>query len=238
MKTSFTGWWDGAHDDEEAPTTIESQRPGITNLSLAQEQQHVACERIKSATKALLVQRGFEITIDEIANASAVSARTIFRHFGSHDRLIVETVRDIFDSWSQRPSARLPRPADDLDGWLEGLAVAVHTRNAQDLGEAFWGIYSSNSRGSSALSELKTFRSDFRDRAVRYLTSCAWSAAGGTSDPPETLVLGFAINLSVFTTKALIVDSDRTPSEIGSLTAAFLKTLLQRAVTDMGVAFE
>jgi AcrR family transcriptional regulator len=235
--TSFAGWWDGAHDGPGA-TRIEPSSLELSKLSLAQEQQHVAIERIKRATKVLLVQCGFEITIDEIANTCGVSTRTIFRHFGSHDRLIVETVKDIFDSWSQPPSARLPRPADDLDGWLEGLAMSIHTRNAQVLGEAFWGIYSSNGRDSQVLSELRTLRSEFRDRAVSYLASCAWSAAGATSDPPETLVLGFAINLSVFTTRALMVDSDRTPSEIGALTAGFLKTLLQRAVSDTGSAFE
>ncbi len=166
-----------------------------------------------------------------------MSTRTIFRHFGSHDRLIVETVKDIFDSWAHRPVSPLPRPTDDLDGWLEGLAVLIHTRNAHVLGEAFWGVYATNGGDSPALLELIALRSEFRDRAVRYLASCAWLAAGGADEPPETLVLGFAINLSVFTTKSLMLDSQRTPTEIGVLTANLLKWLLEYSVSDTGAAF-
>ena len=38
-------------------------------------------------------------------------------------------------------------------------------------------------------------------------------------EPPEDLVLAFALNFSAFTTQALMVDFDQTPSQIGVLTA-------------------
>ena len=58
----------------------------------------------------------------------------------------------------------------------------------------------------------------------------AWTTAGGTGEPPEDLVLAFALNFSAFTTQALMVDFDQTPSQIGALTADLLKMLLGQAV--------
>jgi len=65
---------------------------------------------------------------------------------------------------------------------------------------------------------------------MRYLVTIAWQTAGGTGEPPEDLVLAFALNFSAFTTQALMVDFDQTPAQIGALTANAVKVLLQRAV--------
>jgi hypothetical protein len=80
------------------------------------------------------------------------------------------------------------------------------------------------------LAEIDALRRDYRLRGMRYCANLAWKAAGGRGEPPEDVVLGFALNLSVFTTQALIVDFDQTPQEIGALTAEILKMLLRRAV--------
>jgi hypothetical protein len=65
---------------------------------------------------------------------------------------------------------------------------------------------------------------------MRSLTTLAWRSAGGSGAPPQDLLLAFSLNLSAFTTHALIVDFDRTPAQIGTLTAQILKMLLRRAV--------
>ena len=58
----------------------------------------------------------------------------------------------------------------------------------------------------------------------------AWKTAGGSGDPPEDLELAFALNFSAFTTQALMVDFDQTPSQIGTLIADLLKMLMRSAV--------
>ena len=64
-----------------------------------------------------------------------------------------------------------------------------------------------------------------------YLAGVAWRALrAGPGDPPPDLVLAFALNLSAFTTQALMVDFDQSPSAVGVLTAAILQTALRRAV--------
>ena len=192
----------------------------------------------------VVARRGFDATVGEIAQVSGVSPRTIFRHYATHDRLIAATVKDMFEACGRYPIEDLPplvddldawleglpRLFDDIDAWLEGLAVTTHTRSARILGEAFWDIHRPDAEESEALSEVAILRGEFRRRGVGFLVSLAWRTAGGSGEPPEDLMLAFALNLSTFTTQALMIDLDRTPAQIGTLTADILKMLLWRAV--------
>ena len=178
----------------------------------------------------VLARRGFDATVAEIADISGVSARTIFRHYASHDQLIASAIKDMFVECGRGPVEGIPRSSDDLDGWLEGIATTIHTRNAEIIGDAFWDIHAPRHDASAIFLELDAFRREYRTRGVRYLTGRAWRAAGASGDPPEELVLAFALNFSVFSTQALMVDFEQTPAEIGRLTADLLRTLLKRAV--------
>lgn len=188
--------------------------------------------------------RGFDATVEEIAQLSGVSPRTIFRHYVSHDRLIAATVKDMFEACGRYPIEGLPRLVDDLDGWLEGLprsiddldrwlehlAVTIHTRSARIFGRAFWDIHAPNGKATEAMSEVAELRRKYRLQGVGYLAALAWNSAGGTGAPPEEVVLAFALNLSAFTTQALMIDFDRNPAEVGVLTADILKAFVHRAV--------
>ena len=178
----------------------------------------------------VVARRGFDATVEEIAQESGVSPRTIFRHYESHDQLILATVKDMCEACGRKPIEGLPSPSDDLEGWIEGVAITVHTRNAEIFGEAFWDIHAPSRITSAVLSGLNSLRRDSRTRGVQFLATLAWQKAGGTGEPPEDLVLAFALNLSAFTTQALMIDFDQTAAEIGALTADILKTLLGRAV--------
>ena len=206
--------------------------------SLAEEQQQLTRSRIREAAMEVVARRGFAATVDEIAQLCGVSPRTIFRHYRTHDRLIAATVKDMFEACG------LPRVTDDLDGWIEGLpriadglddwiefaAVTFHTRSAQIFGAAFWDICAPRHSGSDALSAVDALRRDYRLRGMKYLVKLVWLTAGGVGEPPEELELAFALNLSVFTTQALMVDFNQTPAQIGALTADILKMLLRRAI--------
>ena len=178
----------------------------------------------------VVARRGFDATVDEIAQLSGVSPRTIFRHYASHDHLIVATVKDMCEACGRKPIEGLPSPSDDLDGWIEGVALTIHTRNAEIFGDAFWDIHAPSHDASAVLSEIDTLRHDSRTRGVDFLATLAWQKAGGTGGPPQDLVLAFALNFSAFTTQALMIDFDRTPAQIGALTADIVKVLLRRAV--------
>jgi AcrR family transcriptional regulator len=116
---------------------------------LADEQKQVTRARIGRAAMVVVARRGFGATV--IARESDVNPRTIFRHYTTHQNLIVATVRDMFEACSRRPIEGLPSPDDDCDGWLEGLALTIHTRNAEILGEAFWDIHARDLLGEVAV---------------------------------------------------------------------------------------
>lgn len=177
-----------------------------------------------------VAELGFDATVDEIARLSGVSPRTIFRHYKRHDMLILETVRDMFEACGLRPIENLPRPEDDLDGWIDGLARTIHSRNAEILGEAFWDIHAPHRKVSDALAEVAVMRRNWRRRGVRHLVELAWRHGGGAGAPPSELEMAFALNFSAFTTKALMVDFDRSPEQIAVLTADTLKLMLHQAV--------
>jgi AcrR family transcriptional regulator len=185
---------------------------------------------------AVVAKRGFGATVDEIAQVSGVSPRTIFRQYSTHDLLIVRTVKDMFEACGRRPIDGLPPPQNDLDGWIEGLALTIHTRNAEILGDAFWDIHAPRHDSSEVLEEVAVLRREYRTRGVSYLVNLAWQTAGGTGEPPTHLALAFALNFSAFTTQALMVDFDQSPAQIGALTATILKTLLRRAIDEQNAA--
>jgi AcrR family transcriptional regulator len=206
--------------------------------SLIEEQQELTRSRIRQAALAVVARRGFSATVDEIAQGSGVSPRTIFRYYQTHDRLIAATVEDMYEECG------LPQRLDDLDDWIRDLAVLVddvdewigvvasefHTRSASIFGAAFWDISAPRHHESEALAEVDALRRDYRLRGMRCLVDLVWQSAGGVGEPPEILVLSFALNLSVFATQALMVDFDQTPAQIGALTADTLKAVLWRCV--------
>jgi AcrR family transcriptional regulator len=177
----------------------------------------------------VVARRGFDATVDEIARESRVSPRTIFRHYENHDMLIVTTVKDMYEAFGQ-PIEDLPPPSDDLDAWIEGLALTIHSRNAEILGEAFWDIHAPRHNPSDALAEMDAFRRESRVGGVRHLVGVAWETAGGPGEPPEDLVMAFALVFSAFATQSLMVDFDQTPGDIALLVADILKMLLHSAV--------
>ncbi len=228
---------------------IEGQGDGRDDgpRSLVGEQQQLTRDRIGRAAMEVVAKRGFDATVDEIAQLSGVSPRTIFRHYVSHDRLIAATVKDMFEACGHYEVEGVPRLVDDLDGWIEGLprhiddledldawlervAVTIHTRTARIFGEAFWDIHAPTAKPSEALADVAALRRRYRRQGVGYLAGVAWRGAGGTGDPPPDLVLAFALNLSAFTTQALMIDFDQSPEAIGVLAAAILGSALREAV--------
>lgn len=175
-------------------------------------------------------RRGFAATVDEIARASGVSPRTIFRHYATQSGLILATVKDMFDAVGRRPIEGIPTPTEDLDGWLEVLAITIHTRNAEIIGNAFWDLHTPDMEESDALAEVAALRRASRLGGVRHVTTIAWHEAGGEGEPPATLHSAFALNFSTFATQALMIDFDHTPVQIGKLTADILRMLLRREV--------
>jgi AcrR family transcriptional regulator len=199
--------------------------------SLTEEQQQLTRSRIRQAAMEVVARRGFDATVDEIAQLSGVSPRTIFRHYKTQSDLIAATLQDMIEAGA-RPIEGLPRPSDDLDGWLEGLSSVIHTRNAEIFGNVIWDLHAPSASLPAKLSEMIAARLDYRRNAIQHVVAVAWQAAGGMGPAPHWLVSVFTVNLSAFTTQTLRTDRDQTPAQVGALTAHVLKVLLRYAVDE------
>jgi AcrR family transcriptional regulator len=211
---------------------VDDEPAGSSPPSLADEQKQLTRDRIRRAAMSVVARRGFDATVEEIARESGVSPRTIFRHYATQGSLILATVKDMFEACGRRPIAGLPVLEEDLDGWLEVLAVTVHTRNAEILGQAFWDLHAAHSGESHPLAEVAALRRLSRRRGVAHLAIIVWSAIGGMGEPPDQLVSAFALHFSAFATQALMIDFDKTPQEIGRLTADSLQLILRQAIDE------
>jgi AcrR family transcriptional regulator len=179
----------------------------------------------------VVARRGFDATVDEIAQLSGVSPRTIFRQYRTQAALLAATLKDMVEAGS-RPIEGLPQPSEDMDRWLEGLTLAVHTRNVEIYGEVIWELRAPKATLSPEISEVVTAELDFRRRVIGRLATVAWHAAGGAGTVPDALISAFTMNLSPFTTTTLMVDREMSPAQIGALTADISRTLLWRAVAE------
>jgi AcrR family transcriptional regulator len=210
----------------------------VSLLSLDDERRNLTRNRIRRASMEVVARRGLSATVEEIATLSGVSARTIFRYYQSRDHLMAVTVLDMFEACGLPRSVDefdhhiggLPDLVEDVDAWIEGLSVLFHTRSAAIFGLAFWDIHTPRPHASAVLQEVMELRRQYCTRGIGYLAATVWAAAGGSGDPPEDLVMAFAVNLSVFTTQALMIDFNRTPEEIGSLIGRVLTSVLHHAV--------
>ena len=184
----------------------------------------------------VVARHGFEATVAEMAELSGVSPRTIFRHYQSQSALIAATLQDMFAAGNQ-PIDGLPRPSDDLDGWLEGLTLAIHTRNVEVFGEVIWDLlHAPKATLPADISDIIDAQVDFRRHAIQHFATIAWLAAGGNGQAPDSLASAFIVQLSPFTTKALMVERDQTPAQVAALSADALKALLQRVVDEQNAA--
>ncbi|MGD0638939.1 MAG: helix-turn-helix domain-containing protein, partial [Nitrososphaerales archaeon] len=145
--------------------------------SLVEEHRQLTRWRIRRAAMEAVARRGFDATVEEIAQMSGVSARTIFRHYASHDQLVLATVKDMFAACGRRPIEGLPSPDADLDGWIEGFMVTIHTPSRTT---------------SAVLGEIGPLRRHARTRGAHLVASLAWHKAGGVGEPLPDLVSAFA----------------------------------------------
>jgi AcrR family transcriptional regulator len=196
---------------------------------LAEELRDVARTRILRAAREVLAERGLDATVDDVADASGVSRRTVFRQFATRDRLIAEAIRDGIRSYSDH----LPIAAvdGDVSGWLSDLLTAVHHLNARH-GRIYWELAALGPRLTGEIAAAANERREARVRLVNEVCRTVWRASGGSGRPPRWLTDAFAVQLSAFTTRALAGDFDRTPDHVAASSGRVLLAAVASAVED------
>jgi AcrR family transcriptional regulator len=202
--------------------TIETARPSV----LADEQRAVGRGRILIATRRMLAERGFAVTVDEIANAAEVGRRTVFRYFASRDELLTAAIADWLHEYSERlpPS---PMSGQDPRDWLDSVALQMQVLNVE-VGDLFWEIHGRRLFNDTATTDLyTTIAAKLR---TKYAAD-AWLAFGGVGEPPDWVADSFAVQLSAYATNKLL-EFGRTPAQIGAVVAATLEAVVRQALLE------
>jgi AcrR family transcriptional regulator len=227
MMTRYGGIMTNSRQSEsitaEGRDSSPSPRP-----SLRDESRSHARARIVQGAMVAVAKWGLDATVDQIADESGVSRRTVFRQFSSHAELLLvtlEEIRQLFEAGI--PTA--PSPDQDVETWLIESTVTVHEIFRSSLGRAFWDLHVDRPRISEDVTDFIAKTPQIRQRIASTALDDAWRALDAEGEPPSWLLDTFSIHLSGFATFA---HAYRTPRETGELSARILWITLNQAVRE------
>jgi len=194
--------------------------------SVSAAKRRAATDHVLSATRRLLGSEGLDVTMDQIADASGVSRRTLFRQFETRERLIAAA----FANGMRRYGDLLPAPSDHWQGWIHDLCEVAHRMNAS-YGAGYWEMQT-RADLPPELAKVERRRREARQAAMRRIADNLWSASGGTAQTPEMLVHCVGAHLSAHFTAAVVGDADSTPETAAALAEHAIVATLQ----DLGTA--
>jgi AcrR family transcriptional regulator len=167
--------------------------------TLGEDKLRVTVERILSGARRVLGERGFAITVDEIAEAAGVSRRTVFRHFPNRDDLLVAAIEHGMKAYPERVPAY---EGGDWEGWWQAVCERVH-RTSSTYGPGYWELTVRQDL-APALLAVEQRRRRARQRLMRDLAGELWAAIGVDAPPPPTVVATVAAALSPHLTAAVV----------------------------------
>ncbi|MFY9783525.1 MAG: TetR/AcrR family transcriptional regulator [Acidimicrobiales bacterium] len=201
--------------------------PGVDNRpTLREDTKSRTRSRIIEGAVRAVAESGLDVTVDEVAIAAGVSRRTVFRHFATHDDLLVAAITEavrIVDTSMPQP----PGPDEDIREWLHESAISVHTLIRRVVGRAFWDLYSARPGISTEVAARAKDASMLRFSFGERMANNAWESIGGERVPPRWLVDTFILNMSGFATNAFL---NYTAEQTGRLSAGVLWLVLNDAL--------
>jgi AcrR family transcriptional regulator len=217
-------------DDKEGVVTKSADETGNdtghSRPTLREDARSRTRARIIEGAILAVAESGLDATVDEIADAAGVSRRTVFRHFATHDDLLVAAISEavlIIDTSMPLP----PLPEEDIREWLHVSARSVHALLRRVVGRAFWDLYSSRPGISPQVATKAAQASLMRFNFGERMALNAWEAIGGKADPPRWLTDTFILQMSGFATNAFL---NYTPEQTGNLSAGVLWLVLNDAL--------
>jgi AcrR family transcriptional regulator len=226
--TRYNGIVDSTEDQGiepvgESPVTAAS---ALDRPNLREDSRSRARTRIIQGAMVAIAAFGLDATIDQVADASGVSRRTVTRYFATHGELIAATIEEgLTFIGTNMPSA--PPPGTDAETWLTDALVNLHEVTRTLLGRAFWDIHIDRPNTPTEVTDALAKVVVERYRFASDLANSAWRAVGGSGTPPTWVTDAFTFHVSGFATFAL---AKYSATETGRLSARILWVVLQAAV--------
>jgi AcrR family transcriptional regulator len=188
--------------------------------TVAEAKRQSAVDHVLITARELVVVIGLDATMDQIAEASGVSRRTLFRYFGSREKLIAASFTKGMDDFDRE----LPVYQGDLKQWLRAMCDTTHRLNETINLGYFELTWRPDLPPELAKTERKLRLA--RRRQMARLARKLWRTAGGTGNAPDVLVTTVAAHMSAFFTATVMTDVGKRWQTAADLAyAAILSTL-------------
>ena len=195
---------------------------GTATQTIANAKRQATVDVILAAARQLLLARGLDVTMDDIAEEAGVSRRTLFRHFESRERLIAESL----EAGIQLYGELLPSFEGDWKAWLRGVCDAAHEMQA-GYGPGYWELTSRTDLPPEIVA-VEGRRRTRRHDAMARIAGKLWREAGGDDDPPAMVVATVGAHLSARFTAAVLQDVGQSWSTAADLAYAAIADVLER----------
>jgi AcrR family transcriptional regulator len=195
---------------------------GTATPTIADAKRQATVDVILAAARRLLLARGLDVTMDDIAEEAGVSRRTLFRHFESRERLIAESL----EAGIQLYGELLPSFEGGWETWLRGVCDAAHEMQA-GYGPGYWEL-TSRTDLPPEIAAVEGRRRTRRHEAMARIAGKLWREAGGDGDPPAMVVATVGAHLSARFTAAVLHDVGQSWRTAADLAYAAIADVLER----------
>jgi AcrR family transcriptional regulator len=161
-------------------------------------------DRARRAALDLLLARGLDVTMDEIAEAAAIGRRTLFRHFDSREQLLASALEQGIEYYS----SQLPSFQGNWVEWLRALCDSAHAMHA-GYGPGYWELMH-RAELPPELAAVENDRRKRRRKAMARIAQTLWQETGGVGPAPKVLVATVASHLSARFTAAVVEEGGQS----------------------------
>lgn len=171
--------------------------------SLSEVKRIAVMDHVLACARRLVLQAGLDVTMDQIAEVSGVSRRTLFRHFDTREKLLAAA----FSAGMADYRAQLPRFDGDRAAWLRETCFTVHRLNST-IGPGFFELASRTDLAPDLAAAEQRRRAELRS-VIAEIVQTLWQTSGRSGRPAPEVLTTATVHLSPFFTAASIVDADR-----------------------------
>lgn len=190
--------------------------------SLAEVKRLAVVDHILASARHLVLSTGLDVTMDQLADVSGVSRRTLFRHFATREKLLAAA----FEAGMSGYRDQLPRFDGDVERWLRETCLTAHRMNST-IGPGFFELASRADLAPELAAVEKGRRREFRE-AMSDIADTLWAESGGRGRTPAALVHTTSAHLSPFFTAALAIDTDKGWQEAAEISYSAISSTLAR----------
>lgn len=203
-------------------TSGSDMTSGVTGLQDKKRQATV--DHLVQAALAGMVERGLDVTVEEVARIAGVSRRTVFHHFATRDDLLAAAALAAQAQFDQS----LPVYAGDGDWrtWLSELCRAVHSAKAADS-RGLWEMLIRQDLSARLAATAEQIALHRRER-YQALAQTLWQALDNHDAAPDDFRASVIAHLSGFFTIAAKHDACADPALAASVAEAAILDMVNK----------